>query len=207
LLGIASLYAEYKLLLEEEISSLDVIRKSERTVDLEDQDRKRDSLFRGFDDAVKSNLNHFAAAKQEAARRVQAILDHYGNIAAKPLDQETAAIDDLLRELATSDHAALIATLGLGDWLVELKAENQLFKKLMQERYEETAQRPTIHMRPARMALDKALRAMLNRVEALVEVNGIANYEAFIRELNAIMERHKNMLAQRQGRNKKSMDK
>jgi hypothetical protein len=204
-LGLAPLYAEYKPLLGAEISSLDVMRKSEHTVDLEDQDHKRDGLYRGFDDAVKSSLNHFAPAKLEAARKVQAILDSYGNIAAKPLDQETAAIDDLLRELATPNHAALIATLGLEDWLVELKAENQLFKKLMQERYEETAQRPTIRMRPARADVDKSLRAMQNRVEALVEVNGAASYEAFIRELNAIMERYKNLLAQQQGRNKKSI--
>jgi hypothetical protein len=74
----------------------------------------------------------------------------------------------------------------------------------MYERYEETAQRPLIRMRPARMALDKAFRAMVDRVEALVEVNGAADYETFIRELNAILERHKNLLAQQQGRNKKT---
>jgi hypothetical protein len=204
LLGIAPQYDEYKSKLGVEFSVLDAIFKSEHTAALEEQDHKRDRLFRGFGDAVKSSLNHFAPAKQDAARKVQAILEHYGNIAAKPLDQETAALDDLLRELATPNHAALLATLNLEDWPVELNTENQAFKTLMQERYAETAQRPTTRMKSARAAVDKTFREMIDRIEALVMVNGAASYEAFIRELNAVLERYKNMLAQRQGRAKKS---
>jgi hypothetical protein len=206
LLGIAPQYEQYKSQLGVEISVLDVISKSEHTAALEEQDHKRDRLFRGFGDAVKSGLNHFAPAKQDAARKLQSILDHYGNIAAKPLDQETAALDDLLRELAMPNHAALIATLGLEDWLVELNTENQAFKTLIMERYAETALRPTTRMKSARAAVDKTFREMVDRIEALVMVNGAASYEAFIRELNAVLERYKNMLAQRQGRAKKSSE-
>jgi hypothetical protein len=204
-LGIEPQYAEYRPLLDTEINTLDIVRKSERTSEIEDQDHKRDSILRGFADGVKSNLHHFDPAKQEAARKVEVILEHYGNIAAKTLDQETAAIDDLLRELGTSEHSALIAALGLGDWLVELNTENERFKALMQERYEEAAQRPTTRMKTARTAVDKAWRAIVDRIEALALVNGVADYEAFVRELNAILERYKNLLAQHQGRSKKNV--
>jgi hypothetical protein len=52
--------------------------------------------------------------------------------------------------------------------------------------------------------VDKAFRELVDRIEALVLLNGAASYEAFIRELNAVLERYKNMLAQRQGKAKKS---
>jgi hypothetical protein len=80
-----------------------------------------------FADAVKSGLNHFDPAKREAARRIEIVLDNYGNIAAKALDQETAAIDDLLRELRSGDYPALVDSLALADWLVQLDVENRTF--------------------------------------------------------------------------------
>jgi hypothetical protein len=52
--------------------------------------------------------------------------------------------------------------------------------------------------------VDKAWRAIVDRIEALALVNGVADYEAFVRELTAILERYKNLLAQHQGRSKKS---
>jgi hypothetical protein len=205
-LGIEAPYAAYKLLLDTEISALDIIRKSELTGKIEEQDHQRDQLFRGFVDAVQSNLHHFDPAKQEAARKVQVILDHYGNIAVKTFDQETAAIDDLARELGTPEHSPLIDTLGLGDWLTALNAGNERFKSLMQERYGEMAQRPTTRMKNARTAVDKAWRSLTDRIEALALVNGMTDYEAFIRDLNVVLERYKNLLAQHQGRNKKSSE-
>jgi hypothetical protein len=199
-LGIAPLYAVYKPLFDAEVSVLDIIRKSEYTSEIEEQDSRRDHIFRGLADAVKSSLNHFNAAKQEAARKLNVVFEHYGNIAAKSSDQETAAIDDLLRELASGTYPALISALALNDWTVQLNAENQQYKVLMAERYTESSHRPATNMKIARTATDKALRNIFNQIEALTLVNGIAAYEAFIREMNAVLERYKNILAQEKGR-------
>ncbi|MDR3328699.1 MAG: DUF6261 family protein, partial [Prevotellaceae bacterium] len=87
-LGIATQCGEYRSLLDTEVAALDVIRRSERTLEIEEQDHRRDSIYRGLAEAVKSSLHHFDPAKQEAARRVEVIVEHYGNIAAKTLDQE-----------------------------------------------------------------------------------------------------------------------
>jgi hypothetical protein len=206
-LGVAAQYADYKPLLGTEISLLNLIRRSEYTRSIAQQDRERNLLLRGLTNAVKSNLYYFDPDKQDAARKLQSILHHYGSFARRPLDQKTAAIDDLLRELATPDHAALITTLALGDWLTHLDTTNQTFKTLMQERYHETAQRPTTRMKTTRAAVDKAFRALLARIEALVAVNGLTDYEAIIRELNAILGRYKNLLAQQRGRSRRGIKK
>jgi hypothetical protein len=202
-LGIAALYDEYKPLLDAEVSLLDVIRKSGYTDEIKEADHRRDMLFRGFADAVKSALNHFDSAKREAARRIEIVLNNYGNIAAKTLDQETAAIDDLQRELGGGEYPALVDSLALADWLVQLDAENQTFKTLMMARYGETSLRPTTRMKAARKNTDAAFRNIIDRIEALATVNGVAQYEPFIRELNAVIERYKNILAAEAGRRKK----
>jgi hypothetical protein len=203
-LGIMPLYQIYKPLFDIEVSVLDVIRKSEYTVEIYEQDRSRDHIFRGLTDALKSALNHFDPAKADAARKVNTVFEHYGNIAAKTLDQETAAIDDLLRELASADYPALIQTLAVADWLTQLDTENNRFKTLMMERYGESALRPTTQMKQARAETDKAFRTIIAQIEALVIVNGAATYEPFIKELNVVLSRYKNILAQEAGTRKKN---
>jgi hypothetical protein len=206
-LGIQPLYDVYQPLLADELSVLDLIRKSELTGEIVEQDHRRDSIYRGFSDAVKSALHHFDYEKRTAAQKFEVIFEHYGNIAAKTLDQETAAIDDLLREVLTDEHATILALLGLGEWANELRLTNERFKELMLARYGESAQRPTIRMKAARSAVDKAFRAILDQVEALVLVNGISAYEQFVRELNVVIERYKNILAQEKGRRPKPQGK
>ncbi|MDR2383039.1 MAG: DUF6261 family protein [Prevotellaceae bacterium] len=204
MLGIAPQYDAYKTALVVEIDALDLIYKSEYTSEISAQDHVRDGIFRGLTDSVKSALNHFHADKRKAAEKVNIAFEHYGNIAAKTFDQETAAIDDLLREL-NDNYAAEILLLSLSDWLMQLDFENRTFKQLMSERYAKNAQqRHATSMKPARSETDKALRSLLNMLEALVMVNGVANYEALINELNAVSERYKNQLAQAAGRRKKA---
>lgn len=201
-LGVRPQYNDYKAALDVEVSALDVILKSEYSAEIDEQDDRRDHIFRGFTDSVKSGLNHFDTAKKEAALKLSALLEHYGNIAAKATDQETAAIDDLLRELATERHLSCVQTLSLNDWVTQLDVENSKFKLLMAARYSETAQRPSTRMKAARIEVDKTFRALLNQMEALILVNGTGSYEDFINELNAVSERYKNIVAQGKGARK-----
>jgi hypothetical protein len=185
-----------------EVSVLDVILKSEYTGEISTQDHVRDGIFRGFADAVQSARHHFNADKRKSAEKVNVVLEHYGNIAVKSFDQETAAIDDLLRELYDHREPDLVL-LNLNDWLMQLDTENKTFKQLMSERYAEAAQRPTTRMKAARAETDKTLRTMLDMVDALAKVNGDAAYLPFINELNAVSERYRNQLAQAAGRRPK----
>jgi hypothetical protein len=54
-------------------------------------------------------------------------------------------------------------------------------------------------MRSTRRELDKVFRDILGLLEAQVCVKGEGTNEAFIAELNAVMERHKVILAQEAG--------
>ncbi|MDR2683702.1 MAG: DUF6261 family protein [Dysgonamonadaceae bacterium] len=205
-LGIILSYREYQSLYADEVSALDVVRKSDYTGEIYEQDYRRDEIFRGFSAAVESSLHHFDPAKREAATHLETVVNHYGNIAARSYDQESAAIDDLIRELATGAYPTYLSALALNDWVTQLDAENQRFKTLMMERYAEVSQRPLTRMKAARLATDKALRNLFTQIEAQVLANGVAACGEFIKEANTVLERYKNILAQLKGRRKKETD-
>jgi hypothetical protein len=212
-LGITTEYNVFKGHYDQEVALLDLVLKSEYTKEIKDQDHRRDSVYRGVADAVKSGLNHFDADKQKAAEVVDAIFQHYGNIASRSFDEETAAIDDLLRELGYDPNEIItdnnpsslnpaITALGLLKWLDELYFANQQFKSLMEARYGELAKRPSAQMRATRLDVDRAFRDIVVRLEALILIQGESAYADFVDELNAIITRYKNILAQQAGMRK-----
>jgi hypothetical protein len=204
-LGIDPQYAVYKPKYDDEVSVLDLIRKSKYTKQIKDQDLSRDTIYRGFSNAVKAGLSHYNADKKAASYRVDLTVSHYGNIARKPIDQKTAAIDDMLREL-TDSNSDDIVLLGLGEWLTHLNSENSKFRELMSARYKEASLRPTIHMKDARKEVDKAFRAILDMLDALILVHGDEQYSEFILEMNAVSDRYKNQMLQSEGRRKAIKD-
>ncbi len=201
-LNITEGFAQFQTLFAQELEALQVIRKSATTEQLTIADTERDALFRGLDDTVRGLLNHFDPAKQEAAARLRVVLDQYGNIARKTYDEETAAIGKLVGE-AGGALAADIATLGLTEWLAELDRRNQAFDALMKSRYTETSARTELRMREVRLEVDTVYRAITDRLDALMLINGEAAYEPFVRELNVRVDRYSDIIAQRRGRNAK----
>ena len=198
-LSIAKGFAQFETLLAQELDTLQVVRRSATTDQLATADAERDKLFRGFDDTARGMLNHFDPAKREAAARLRVVLDQYGNIARKPYDEETAAISKLVGE-AGGALATDITTLGLTDWIAELDRRNQTFDALMKSRYTETAVRTDLRMREVRLEVDAAYHAMVDRLDALMLINGEEAYEPFVRELNARVDRYNDIIAQRRGR-------
>jgi hypothetical protein len=204
-LNIEALFAVFVVLYADVDEAMEIIRKSATTEQLIEADNNRDAGFRGLSDAVKSSLNHFDPAKREAARRVQIVLDQYGNVARKPYDAETASIYNFVQEM-NGAHADDIATLGLGDWVVRLDADNQTFEALKNTRYSEKEQKPVFRVKELRKKIDSNYRNMLDRIDASILLNGEAQYAAFVNAYNIRVDHYSNILAQRKGRNAKKND-
>lgn len=200
-IDIEALFATFSQLYADADEALEIIRKSATTEQLIEADNSRDAVFRGFVDAVKSAGNHFDPAKKEAAKRLQIILNQYGNIARKPYDQETASLYNFLQDVnAKADEIAL---LGLADWTTQLDAENKAFDALMKSRYDETASKTALRMKDVRVETDRCYRDILDRLDALMLINGEERYAPYVKELDVRIERFANILAQRKGRSKK----
>ncbi|MDR2653631.1 MAG: DUF6261 family protein [Prevotellaceae bacterium] len=200
-LNIKALYDLYKAAFDNEIEALDFIRKSELTTKIANQDQRRDTIYRGFVETIKGEMHHFDLEHVEAAESLYEVCKHYGNIARKTLDDETAAINDLVRELALPVNAAAITLLNLKSWLDRLVEENNLLATLMTERYTETAEKTPLRMAATRIETDRYYHAIVSQLENQWLAGSVTN-EAFIRELNAVIERYKNILAQEKGERK-----
>ena len=69
----------------------------------------------------------------------------------------------------------------------------------MRGRYDETATRTDIVLKEARAKVDEAYRIIIERVNALMIIEGEADYADFVRRLNSIVDKYANTIAQQQG--------
>jgi hypothetical protein len=203
-LEIVPLHGLYRKAFDDETEALLIITKSEKTAQIAEQDRVRDSIFRGFSDTVKGFRNHFDPEMREAANRLWNVFLHYGNIARKTLDAQTAATGDMLREFEREDLKRAIEKLQVDGWRSQMDSENRKLHRLMMERYGESAAQSSVRMKTARVETDKFYRAIAAHIDnrALTGANDAA-MDRFINELNAIVKRFKNILAQQLGRKTK----
>ena len=195
-LAIEALHTLYRRAFDEQAAALLIITRSETTALISQQDAVRDSIFRGFSDTVKGLRNHFDSRTREHANRLWNVFLHYGNIARKTLDAQTAATNDILREFERPDIAEAISALNVADWRDRLDEENRKFHQLMMQRYSEQAALTTVRMRTARTETDRFYRAVTNQIDNQVLTGANDSAAAFVNELNAIIRRYKSILAQ-----------
>ena len=202
-LKIEPFYDIYRNLLGNELEALAIITKSELTAQIAEQDRVRDSIFRGFSDTVKGIRNHFNPDYHQAANRLWNVFLHYGNIAKKTLDAQTAATNDIIRELRLPQNDEAVQLLELSAWIEKLDEENQKFQLLMMQRYNEQVAKTTHRMKTARVETDKFYRAITVHLDNRVLTGDVDDStNEFLTELNAIVRRFKNILAQQFGKRK-----
>jgi len=192
-------FEPWLLLYAQEDESLKKIMKSAITAEIQEADQRRDQLFGGMVDASKAALRHFRPEVQQAARRIKIVLDTYGNLARKPLNEQTSGVYNILQDL-NGRYAADASTTGLKEWMDELQAANEAFDRLMKDRYEESALKTDLVLKQVRQQADEQYRLIIERINALVTVEGDANYAEFIRYLNIIIAKYTTIVAQRAGK-------
>lgn len=203
ILKIEALFTVYQPQLTSELESLDVVRKNSISDDLIVADTERDNVFRGMCDAVKSGLNHYDANVQAAAKRLQILLDTYGNLAAKNYDAETGGIVSLLNDL-NSGYVADARVLALEGWINELGAKNKAYDDLKNNRYSTEASKTILRMKEERVKTDNIYRQITERINALIIVEGEAVYAGFVNELNKRIEGFDNTVTLRRAKAKKA---
>ena len=163
-----------------------------------DADRLRDQTFRGSVDTLNAGLKHFDPEAREAARKLKIVFDRFGNVAKLPLNEETSAIYNLVQEVR-ENQSGNAEKLGLMPWLDKLNADNQAYEALVTGGNEEEAAKTELKVKATRADVDTTVRQIIERIEALIVVEGEANYAEFVRRLNLIFDRYANTLAQRKG--------
>ena len=202
-LGVDPVYVPYVPFYVTETNAIDQLVKSTVTDELSEADEGRDLLLTGFGDTVKGAINHFDQLKREAAITVQNYLDRYRKIFRMNYDEETAAINSMLKELGENCIDEL-NTLALSDWLLQIQARNDAFDGLMKSRNEETSSWGELQMKQVRLDIDTAWKKIIRRLESNIDINGEERYKAFVAEFNELTDRFKNRLSIREGIRSKS---
>lgn len=200
-LKIQSQFAEYLPRYEREDEGIKKINKSAITAEIQKADKARDEIWSGMTKMSAAALKHFDPDVQKAAQRLKVVFDTYGNLSKKPLNEQTSAVYNILQELQ-GKYAADVAAVGIEQWAAELQVRNNAFGALMKDRFDETALRTDVVLKEARSALDEIYRTIIERINALAVVEGVAGYEQFIRGFNAVIDKYAEALARRAGKKK-----
>ena len=197
-LDIVVLLAPYLKAFETEKLVLDIVVKSRFSRAIAEADHKRGQSYAGFVSAVKTMFHHHDHEVRQAAERVMGIFKHYRDVPKRRYDEESAAIEDLLRELEREDLAADIVMLQVAEWRDRLKADNNAFEALTHQRYEEKAALPSVRMNEARVETDKHY----NNIVMHLEYGHMRGWEspeliALTTELNVLIKHYREVMTRK----------
>ncbi|MDR1280434.1 MAG: DUF6261 family protein [Opitutaceae bacterium] len=188
-----ALYGEFNRLRAAADAALQPARKSALTPILAAEDAQRDQLYGALRDlATLYAQRHYEANKRPVAAQLLVTLDKYKrDIATGTYNEETAAITNLVEDLQSATVAApQVNTLGLNAWVEALANINNQFVTDLAARYAETAAQPAAGaMRDLRPAIEQNLRALFEKVNALLltapDAAAATVIDTFIAALNA----------------------
>jgi len=198
-LKIAPLFAAYLTLYNKVDDGLKKISKSVWTAQIHDADKARDDMYSGMVLANESALRHYSEPTRAAAGKLKILFDTYGNVSQKPLNEQTSAVHNILQELR-GEYLTAAQTVGINGWVAELETRNNAVDALVKQRFDDDAAKTHVNVRAARLELDAAYDAIVRRINALAEVEGIEQYETFIQTLNTIIAKYTAILNLRLGR-------
>jgi hypothetical protein len=205
-LKIVKPHQAYQAALDEEDEAYKKIRKSALTENISDADSLRDNLYIGIVETVRTALRHFREEVVAAAKRLIILFDTYGNVAKMSLAKESVAIDNIMQELE-GKYAADVQTVGITEWVPELKKANSAVKTLLTARDDEKAAKTTLDMKETRTKVDAAYRDIIVCIEASSIMGEEPVFDDFIHRLNIIIDRFNNAVAQREGKAKAKKEK
>ena len=177
------------------------------TKELEKADRKRDKAYQSLRLLVTLHLNSSDEGVLAAAEAVDRVMKAYPNVAVSNYDKETGLIKNLVADLRTADLAAHVAKLQALPYVNELETDNKAFDQLFHARVKSAAPAGSFDIKPLRAATDKALNAVLRRIDALDELDPSAPITALITQYNNLVDNRKTLLAGRAATNKAHADK
>ena len=104
-----------------------------------------------------------------------------------------------LSVLTTDTHNLM--TLGINGWVDQLQLCRGRFMQLFKQRNTQQSTIETGTTRQARKKADDAYRAVVKRINALIEVNGDESFASLVATLNNLIDRQKSVQAARNTRN------
>ena len=196
---IESVFAPYQSVYNELQEALEPISKNPKTRLIADADFGRDDLTRGALGLVDALCKHYVQAKREAALNLQVVCDHYRDLPTRSYNNQTNGTVNFIAEVRTN-YLASVQALEIVDWFDELETRNNAFSQLLVSRHNEEAMAVSARIKEIRPRLDATYKALVKRVNALLELNSTTELVSFAQMVNRRIEYNQEILAQRHGR-------
>ena len=175
------------------------------TEELELLDNARDNAYYALSLLVEMQKRSEDKATVAAAKVVAEVMSRYPRAAAENYDKETGMIKNLITDLNAAPAAAAVTKLGALAAVRRLDRTNKEFDTRFHTRIQ--AGSASLDVKELRTAVDRALDAVLLRINSLNDLEPSAPITKLIDQYNTLVDNRRTLLAGRAATNKAHADK
>ena len=169
---------------------------------LRELDDRRDKAYYSLQHAVDAGLYSEEATELEAAKRVSEIMKRYAGVATMNYDKETGGLKNLLADLAETEAAKALKVLHAEGAVKRISDHNKAFDEAFRGRF--AGDKKLYDMKALRRVTDKAIDAVVRRIDSLDDLEPSAAITALINRYNQLVDNRHTLLKQRETSNAKA---
>ena len=169
---------------------------------LRELDDRRDKAYYSLQHAVDAGLYSEEGTELEAAKRVSEIMKRYAGVATMNYDKETGGLKNLLADLAETEVAKAVKVLHAEGAVKRISDHNQAFDEAFRGRF--AGDKKLYDMKALRRVTDKAIDAVVRRIDSLDDLEPSAAITALINRYNQLVDNRHTLLKQRETSNAKA---
>ena len=175
---------------------------NEMNAQLRELDDRRDKAYYSLQHAVEAGLYSEEAAELEAAKRIDEIMKRYAGVATMNYDKETGGLKNLLADLAETEAAKAVKVLHAEGAVKRIGDHNKAFDEAFRGRF--AGDKKLFDMKALRRVTDKAIDAVVRRIDSLDDLEPSAAITALINRYNQLVDNRHTLLKQRETSNAKA---
>lgn len=161
-------------------------------------DEARDKSQGSWHESILASLRSPNEQKAAVARQLVQLYKDYRLDTADEYMKQTTNIGQMLQVIeGNASIMSLLPSMGLDDYLSDLKAKNEAFAAKMAERTAGTVGREKGVVAAARQAMEARIRDLVTAVNVVSIYEGDGSLDAFIDQLNAEYEHYRQILARK----------
>jgi hypothetical protein len=189
-----------KTAVAEEYKALNLPRKQEGTADLEELDRVRDQAYRALQLLIEMHSYSEDTTKQKSAQQMNEVMSRYPKLASANYDKETGMIKNLVTDLNAAELSAAVTQLGASNSVMRLSVANSDFELRYRALLKTALPSGTFDVKALRAATDKALNAVIRRMDSLDDLEPeTPKLAELIQQYNTLVDKRRLTLAHRTG--------
>ena len=169
---------------------------------LRELDDRRDKAYYSLQHAVDAGLYSEEAEELEAAKRISEIMKRYAGVATMNYDKETGGLKNLLADLAETEAAKALKVLHAEGTVKRIGDHNKAFDEAFRGRF--AGDKKLYDMKALRRVTDKAIDAVVRRIDSLDDLEPSAAITALINRYNQLVDNRHTLLKQRETSNAKA---